>query len=178
MGARRIDNMSIYVCDKCGKMYFDKYVAEICCKDYFCEDCGAPTPKYHLVCEKCSKKRRYEKATKMTYDEYIEKYPDNMIVYGDEYYTELEDLLDDLKGQKPDDYIYGTDKERIEINADCVLSDLEDNADIEDFYIDDAGREELYNFIDQWNAKYGQDIYCLNEKVIILLSEEDKKDIL
>ena len=64
-----------YKCDKCGKIYVDKSVAEICCKQYFCEYCGKETPKYFLACSECSDKRNFEKATKMTYEEYIEKYP-------------------------------------------------------------------------------------------------------
>ena len=30
-------NIQGYMCDKCGKIYNDKYLAEICCKQYYCE---------------------------------------------------------------------------------------------------------------------------------------------
>lgn len=168
MGIKRVDNIPLWQCTECGRLYTSKLEAEICHKEYFCEDCGKKTPQYHLVCDECSKKRRYDKATKMTYDEYIKKYPGNMIFYGDKYYMELEDLLDELEGQEIDDYIYGTDKERIEIDANCIISNLEDNADVEDFYIDSTSEDELYDFVKQWNEKYGQDVYYVNFNIIIL----------
>ncbi len=173
MGVKRVDNIPLYMCTECGILYGDRLQAELCHKKYFCEDCGAEAPKYHFYCDDCSKKREYERATKMTYDEYIQKYPGNMIVYGDTYYMELEDLLDELEEEEIEDYIYGTEKERIEIDADCILSDLEDNADVEDFYIDDVGKEELYNFVEQWNKKYGQEVYYINKDIIILLPDKE-----
>ena len=37
----KVVDLKGYMCDKCGKIYTDKYMAEICCKQYYCEECGS-----------------------------------------------------------------------------------------------------------------------------------------
>ena len=173
MSVKPITSTTIYACTECGRLYINEFEAELCHKKYICENCGAQAPQYHLICEKCAKKRDYENATKMSYEEYKEKYPDYMIYYGGEYYADLEDLLDCLKGKELDDYIYGTTKERIELDPYDMLTDLEDNADVEDFEIGEQAEKELCDFIFEWNKKYGQDFYYIDKNIIILLPNEE-----
>lgn len=122
------------------------------------------------------KKRRYDKANKITYKEYIEKYPDYPI-YGldDEYYQDLEDMIDIYKGKDLElpKYAYGCVKERIELDAESILMDLEENVNIEDFQLE--GRDELGKFVNEWNTKYGRDVYYSDLKTIVLFDEGDLK---
>lgn len=173
MSIKRIDNIPLWQCIECGKIYSNKEQAELCHKKYFCEVCGAEAPQYHLLCEKCDEERSYNRATKMTYDDYIKKYPGNMIFYNNEYYAELEELLDDLEAYEEDKpkYVYGTSKYRIEIDAQQVLDDEEENSNLEDFYFDDEGRLEFIHFVEDWNKKYGTDAFYVDYDIIILLDD-------
>lgn len=166
-----------YMCDKCGKIYTDKYLAEICCKQYYCEKCGKPTPKYSLECNECKEKRIYDNATKMTYEEYIKKYPGYPIVDTDngEFFWELEDYIDFINNETEPPYptyCFGTFKERLEIDIEDVINSTNTNADAED----DCGLEptkDLIDFIDNWNKENGRDLYYCNQKIVILIDKED-----
>ena len=80
-----------YMCEKCGKIYAgggigtDEYLANMCCKQYYCEDCGKPTEKYNYVCPQCLEKRKFNKATKMSYSEYIKRFPDYPIYFNENF---------------------------------------------------------------------------------------------
>lgn len=86
--------MDIWFCDKCGKGYASEYAASICCKQYHCSVCGIETPRYITKCDSCRNKELFEKAQKMTWEEYEEKFPGNMLYWNDEFYSDLGDLLD------------------------------------------------------------------------------------
>ena len=176
MGVTRVDNIPLWQCTECGKLYGSKEQAELCHKEYICENCGAKAPRYRLLCEKCDEQKTFDRANKMTYDEYIEKNPGNMIFYNGEYYSELEDLLDDLAYYEEDvpKYVYGTTKYRVEIDAQDVLDTEEENSNLEDFYFDDYGRLEFIHFVEEWNKKYGTDAYTVDYDTIILLGDDIK----
>lgn len=163
-----------YQCEKCGKIYTDKYLAEICCKQYHCEDCGKETEKYRILCHECAEKRRYEKAEKMTYEEYIKKYPDNPLFLDDEYYWELEDLIDNFKEGEEPKYCYGTTKERVEVNIDCAIQDAEEELPEDSYFYNTQG---LYDFVEKWNKVNGQDVFYENDKLIVLIDENDWKPL-
>ncbi len=42
-----------YECESCHGKYFDKYLADQCCKIYSCRVCGIELDKYHLICDSC-----------------------------------------------------------------------------------------------------------------------------
>lgn len=43
------ENMDLYRCEKCKKLYTSEYAANICCKQYHCRVCGKETPQYMLI---------------------------------------------------------------------------------------------------------------------------------
>ena len=151
-----------YIYDKRRKIYTDKYLAEICCKQYYCEKCGKPTPKYSLECNECKEKRIYDNAIKMTYEEYIKKYPGYPIfdTVNEKFYWELEDYLDFIYNETEPPYptyCFGAYKERLELDIENVIDDINTNADAED----DCGLEatkDFIDFIDNWNKKNGRDL--------------------
>jgi hypothetical protein len=53
-----------YVCGNCGLKHFSKEFVDRCCMPYNCSVCGTALDKYHMICEVCAEKERYEKATK------------------------------------------------------------------------------------------------------------------
>ncbi len=169
-----------YMCDNCGKIWTNKYLAEICCKQYYCEDCGKPTPKYAMRCEECQEKYIYNRATKMTYEEYIKKYPDYPIVdaINGEFYWELEDYLDYISNETEPPYptyCFGAEKERLELDIENQIGDINFNADVEDGYGLEVTKD-LIDFIDNWNKENGRDIYYCDNKIVILINWEDYKN--
>lgn len=175
----KVVNLKGYMCDKCGKIYTDKYIAEICCKQYYCEDCGKPTPKYIMRCDECKEKYIYNRATKMTYEEYIKKYPDYP-VWGiedtGECYWELEDYIEHIVNETEPPYpiyCFGSTKERLEIDIENVIEDI--NIDMEDGCGIEPDKE-LRDFINKWNEKNGRDIYHCDTNTIILIDWEDFKN--
>ena len=152
------ENMDLYRCEKCKKLYTSEYAANICCKQYHCRVCGKETPQYMLICDSCAEHERFEKARKMTLAEYYEEFPGNMLYYGEEFYDDIESLLDSI---------------------DCDYEDIpkyEEDSDVEDFYFDDAGAKELREFVKQWNAKYAKSYYSWNDKVVVMLPPEYQKE--
>lgn len=73
------ENMDLYRCEKCKKLYTSEYAANICCKQYHCRVCGKEIPQYMLICDSCAERERFEKARKMTLAEYYEEFPGNML---------------------------------------------------------------------------------------------------
>lgn len=169
-----------YMCEKCGKVYAgggigtDEYLANMCCKQYYCEDCGKPTEKYNLVCPECSEKRKFDKAKKMSYDEYIKQFPGYPIWHNDEYYWELEELKEyqyDSDLEMPE-YVWGTKKERVEVNIESAIDDAECNSNLEDFYFDDT--KELIDFVKKWNEENGTDAFYQSYEIAIVLTPEER----
>lgn len=164
-----------YKCDKCGKIYTDKYLAEICCKQYYCEKCGKPVSRYKTRCNSCQAKYIYDKATKMTYEEYIKKYPNYPIVdtVNGEFYWELEDYIDFINNETEPPYptyCFGATKKRLEIDLDQVFENI--NYDIEDGY-ELTITKDLEDFIDKWNKGNGQDIFYINENIVVEFNKEN-----
>lgn len=177
--ARKVEVIG-YMCEKCGKIYADQrtnmneYLANICCKQYYCEDCGKPTEKYNYVCPECSEKRKFAKAKKMTYSEYIKEFPDYPIYFNEDFFWDIEDLreqqyADDL--EMPE-YVWGTVKERVEVNIESAIEDAEYNSNLEDFYFDDT--KELIDFVKKWNQKNGTDSFYQSYEIVIILTPEER----
>lgn len=165
-----------YQCTKCGRVYNNKESAEVCCKQYHCKYCGKETSQFMLVCNECAERKHFDKATKMSLDEYCQKFPGNMVFYQGQYYSEVQELLDYLsdEGEPTPDYVWGTVKQWLILDADSIICDLEENSDLEDFEVCVKGRKELGTFIDSWNEKYGEDYFMEND-IAVLLNEEIAK---
>ncbi|MBP3887629.1 MAG: hypothetical protein J6F30_08250 [Cellulosilyticum sp.] len=166
-----------YQCEKCGKAYAFENQADDCCKEYFCRECGVKLDKYHTLCERCKEKVAYEKAKKMTYEEYVKEYGDNMVVFGDDYYSEIEDVLDYCVQNEiePPKYVWGTSKQTVKLDADTIeenaLSDV-----FEDAKFSYKGMEELRTFLDEWNKKHRIDYY-IEEPIVVYVPEDMLKDL-
>lgn len=64
----------------------------------------------------------------------------------------------------------------MEIDANQMLQQAEEDSDVDDFYFDDAGAKELREFVKQWNAKYAKSYYSWNDKVVVMLPPEHQKE--
>lgn len=114
----------------------------------------------------------------MTLAEYYEEFPGNMLYYGEEFYDDIESLLDSIDCDYEDipKYVYGTTMESMEIDANQMLQQAEEDSDVEDFYFDDVAAKELREFVKQWNAKYAKSYYSWNDKVVVMLPTEYQKE--
>ena len=166
---REIKGVTLYQCEKCNQYYWTKQSAEKCCPTRYCEDCGKELTNYFSVCEKCHEKRIYDRAEKLTYEEYVKKYPNNMLYYNEKYYGDLEELLDSFIDEEIPKYCYGTTAEKIEIDIDYAIENAEE--DMEDSFFDREGLEELRKYVEEWNKKYGYNSFWENEKVIVIIKE-------
>ena len=174
-----------FICEKCGKVYSyldsatNERMANNCCMQYHCQDCGLETPKYQTLCDKCENIRNFNKAKKISYIDYIKKFPDNMLYCTEtnEYYSELEELVDDLlyNNIPVPDFVWGTDKYRVEVDAEYALSLAEEDSGLEDFQFDPQGVEEFLEFVAKWNKEYGTNAYMVSFKIAIVLTEQEKR---
>lgn len=152
-----------------------------------CRFCGGLLPRGYSSCN-CegykkykederirAEEERYNKAEKMTYEEYIEKYPDHMIYCEDngQYYTELEDMVEDYEdwelGELPK-YVYGTHKTHMIVDIDNAIENACDELHEEAMY-ELKGLDELYSAINDFNIlnKKNTTTFYPNYGLVILL---------
>ena len=174
-------NMDIYVCETCGGLYVNETAANNCCKQYRCEVCGVETPPFRLKCEACSEKARFEKARKMTIEEYQKEFPDFMIFHDDDYFGSVEELLEAYtwgdRGEldKMPDYCYGTYQIHMRLRSDRILEEIEEDFDCEDVGYSEEAYREFAEFAKQFNDKYEQHGYYVDNKIVILIPPELKE---
>lgn len=171
--------ITVYKCSKCGQAYTTKEWADKCCEPKpkkVCENCGCELDEkcHFTVCGPCREKRRYNRCAKMTLKEYYEVYPDGMLVYNDNYFSDYEDLEDYCTYNECDvpKYAYGTSKCYSEIDIDCAIENAEENA-YEDAEFDSTALKELHDFIDKWNEKHKLSYFEEANIVVLLESAED-----
>lgn len=171
-----------FTCAKCGRGYTDKLTAEKCCETKYCEDCGKELEYkwYRTICSSCSDKRNYDKATKISYSEYIISHKDDYytLCIGDNFYSDIEDLFDSLDEDEFNEITYcnGVYKEYMELDYESIIQEFEENTDIDDWQVDKEGYEEFKLFLEQWNKKYGTDRYSIDDKVIVLIDDRLKEE--
>ena len=164
-------------CDKCGKAYISKSIADECCKAIkfeipTCRVCGGEVERYRTICDACLAKERYQNGTKIKYNEYSLEwlYDDNV----DRYFSDIDAQTDyyEDEGLTLPNWCYGCDKKPFKIDIDSALERSSEEM-YEDFEYDtdatDAG--ELIDFIDSWNRKQSACSYEVDYKKIILLNE-------
>jgi len=168
----------VFACEKCGQNYTSEHTANICCKQYYCEVCGSETEKYHLKCPSCHEKDVYEKAKKMTIEEYEKLYPDNMIFHNDKYFSDVEELLESYSGNDSElpEYCYGTTLLTMKFDPDNSLIQAEEDADCEDFVFPKEAYKELREFAEEWNKKYERDYFFYDSEIIILIPEDVRNE--
>lgn len=167
-------NVDIFICETCGKMYLNERAAENCCAPYHCSVCGKETPRYILKCNSCSSKEKYEAARKLTLEEYEKEFPGCMLYDGNDYFADMEELIDHYQyNDSPiPNYVYGTFRVYGEIDPDEVLEGIEQELDCEDLAFDKEAYEEFRAFAKQWNEKHKIYCYYSDEKVVVLISPD------
>lgn len=154
-----------WACGHCGFIHATQEAAEECCKPLICSKCGKEIIRdkksgvfnsYRinpLRCLECAEKDSFNALEIITEDEYNNE----MLIDGDTYYDDLDDFLDSIDIETPEDipeFIQVCEKVPVEkINIDNIMEALYENTDLEDptgLYIDE---KELYEFIAKWNAK-------------------------
>lgn len=193
------------LCDECGGtgwLLRDNKWIENCphCRNglkdicLYCGDCYTGTKHSHLLNSKeCYEKEevikerkriedkliRYEKATKVRYDECPDESKFMMFSenygYDEGYFTDLDELADYVNSEDEVEmpkYVWATYKIPLSIDADDIIenacSDLHENASDNIFY-----EEELQEILDKWCEKQsGVDTYYVDYKLAILVPEE------
>lgn len=156
-------------CETCGNGYFDKKFADNCCVPKKCEVCGRELPLkwYRTLCEPCCKQQRYDNAVKMTYAEYIEKYPGNGITLNEDFYSDMESLLEVYSDETEEIplYAWGTDKCEATIDIEAVIEEAEEET-YEDAEFDH--KDELIEFVKEWNDQNAINYYRENDIVVFV----------
>lgn len=169
MGCKRVDGFPLWECEECGALYINKLQAELCHKKYYCEVCGKETERYALLCEQHMKEKELSMAEQLTYDEYKNKYPNYMISYDGECYYDLDELIEVLtdRGEEIPEYCYGTEPDDIKVDIDYAIECAED--DVEEPFWNGDELAELRSFVNEWNKKYGYQVFYQDKKKIVFL---------
>lgn len=161
-----------YRCGVCKFTYLDRKLAEECCAQKFCEDCGKELrPRWHSnICEPCRIERLFTKAKKLTpeqWDGWVQK---DGYGYNEGYFESVDDLLECCKdeGIEPPDWVFCCGSIDHKLDADNILDDMLVDAyeDAREALVDE---EELYQFIEAWNAKQKVATYYLDYTKVVVL---------
>ncbi len=169
-----------YQCSICRKYYLDEHVADSCCTSSpvapatpakKCE-CGAELKYYyHVSCEPCREKYRFEQAEKIeSYDGWI--YAESLESHNEGFFESVDDMIEYCEDDKViPEYVYATKK--IVWRGACIdnlLDSLDDFYDEADEHIVDF--EELETFITEWNKKQNIVSYRPDYTKVILIKKE------
>ena len=167
-----------YTCGYCGKIYQNKINADCCHRDRVCSECGIVIGKkdYYMNCSGCRSKKAQlklqeliNKAKKISYDDYIKEYPNYPVVYNDEFFFDDYDyLLDKINDNKDDNpIIWGTKQIAVKLDSQSVIERFEEETELEEYKMDKKAREEIEIFCNEWDKKYGKEVYFENTNIII-----------
>lgn len=162
--------IKVYECGICKKVYFDEKIAEDCCKNYNCEDCGVEIPRYRLLCDTCSLKRKFEKAEKLTkWDGWV--YWEGL-GYNEGYFRDIGELIEHCEdeGIAVPDWVFTCTPTNHKLDIKYAIEIMLDDA-YEDAYEGLIDLDELEEFIDKWNAKQRIVTYYPNYKKILLVKK-------
>lgn len=101
----------VWFCEKCRYVALHKELAENCCEQRKCSECGKVCEqKYYTLCNVCLEKdrqkketERFDKAEKISAKNYAGK-----IIDGETVYDCLDDYLDNFTPEEYPDYVYAT----------------------------------------------------------------------
>ncbi|OPY64110.1 MAG: hypothetical protein A4E56_00164 [Pelotomaculum sp. PtaU1.Bin065] len=171
-----------YKCEKCKKAYLSEKVAEDCCKDVpknnTCRVCGVEVKKPWMICDYCKTQEYYDKAKKIPYKDY--KVAMFYSEDTDKYYSDIDELMEDIDNRAFDDGIPETEvvypewafgcKEipfrigvdhMLEIASEEMYEEFEYDRDVVDL-------KELHEFIEQWNQKQTAKAYVPDYKTVVI----------
>lgn len=174
----------VYSCGYCGKLYRNKEQADYCHSDRTCGECGIVIGKddYYINCKSCRDKKErdklqslIDKASKLTYNEYMELNPDYPVVYNDEYFfDDLDYLLDKIHDNEDENpIVWGAKETIIELDPYFIIQNFEENCELEEFEMDKEAVKKIKQFCTEWNDKYSQVVYYEDNKVLIILNEDE-----
>lgn len=160
-----------YKCEVCKKAYMGKDDADKCCVPKPCEDCGKELPLnyYYTVCDLCRESRKYNKAVKMTLEEYQNQY----VMINDRLIDIIDEIEDwDEEFERPA-YGYGVEECFVKLNADGIIDNLNDQVSFEDEIemFSEAAKTEICEFCEKWNARNAYQYYEENPKILVLIPQ-------
>lgn len=129
----------IWFCEKCRSVAPSKYIADQCCENYKCSECGADTGgRSWLICDACKKAKRqreesdrFAKAVKVDPSKYDGAVYCDGYGYHDDYSLNIEELEDwcDCEGVPLPEYVWACTSEPIvSVSVGDVISLFEDRA--------------------------------------------------
>jgi hypothetical protein len=167
----------VYQCPICGKVYLNEESADRCCEPKKCA-CGEIVSIYRTQCDSCNKlelkrwaNEKYEKAPKMTVAEYIEKFPNNGVFVGENYYDDIDYAIESNEGE--DFVMYGSEETYCILDTENMIESALEDAH-EDAEFDADALAELEEFITQWNEKHR--LLCYSETNLVILPDKEVKD--
>lgn len=179
---KETNEVLVYACGYCGKLYHNREQADTCHADRTCSACGVVIGKesYKTLCSSCEHTKKLNKltekinnATRMTYDEYVNEYPNYPVVYNDDYYLDDYDYLlekiEEFEDTEP--MIWGTTKKVETLDAYAIIERFEEGVELEDYSMDKEEVDAIVKFCNEWNEKYGVDVYYENSKILIILED-------
>jgi len=173
----------MYACGYCGTAYRDKVNADFCHSARTCAECGIVIGKvnYHTKCDFCitnsklaAEKVLFDNARKITVKEFGEEFGDNPLLLGDNYCFDIDSILDEIYGMDEEDrpnYVWGTKGTEITLDADYIISNFEENCELEDYSMDSDAQKEIFEFCKQWNEKHAQTVYYQNDKIAVIINQ-------
>ena len=142
----------VYWCEKCKRVHSTETMASECCKQWVCTICGEHCGEFRTICDACMDKRDAEKERAL-FDK-AEKLTSwsGQIFHGEEFYSDVSTLLDDLLPTEYPEYVWATKPVQfVRLDADSITESVMDNA-YEDFDIQDLrGMIELQKAITAFN---------------------------
>ncbi len=171
-----IMELTVYKCKMCGKVYYNKVVAEECCKGKEkpknkCRVCVCEVEPPWTICRSCREKERYDKAIKIPYAEY--KIPMLYDERTEKFFSDPEELeeeyFDNLEDEVPA-WCYGCVEIPFKIDIDNAIESASEKMHEDfDYERDVMSLKELHEFIKQWNAKQTAKTYEVDYKTVVLL---------
>ena len=174
---------TVYACGYCGKLWRKKEDADMCHMDRTCDDCGVIIEKksYYTLCDSCRIKKEqkktqdlYDKAIKISYEDYMRLHPDYPVVYNDAFYfDDLDYLLEKCEdeGESIPKWVWGTKLEISKLDPYYIIQNFEENTNLEDFEMDKVAVNKIIEFCKDWNDKHSQKVYYEDNSVVVLLEQ-------
>lgn len=110
----------------------------------------------------------------------------NLLYVAGEYHTELEEFLErnlsfitanEIENYKPPK-IYGTDREKIGIDEEDILTPLEESdAAYDDYEVNEEAKKFIKVFVESFNNYYADHSYIVNKDIVIEPTKEELKEI-
>lgn len=141
MNAKRVcledgTKLDAWRCGECGLIYAgaSQDFADNCCK---CQECGISTNKpgearRHLCLKCCGPHYAKKDAEKLERAEEIVGYDGPVVIDGDRYYSNVEELADERDGEDLPEFVFTCDRLHHTLDADDIIQQLDENAGLEE----------------------------------------------